>query len=484
MEVELKFQLPADELSGLRRALQRGRVQQQRLQARYFDDDAGTLARHAIALRLRREGARWVQTLKAAGPNAASRLEHNVDLGRGAAGRPPALDIARHAGTEAGARLVAALADAAPLRERFAIDVRRTSRVLRSGGARIELALDEGVIRAGEDTRAVLEVEFELLGGRIEALFATALAWSQRHRLWLDIVPKSERGRLLGVGAPYRPAAGSAALRLAPDVSVSGWLRRAVGNGLEQTLLNAGELAAGSGDPEHVHQVRVGLRRLRSVLHEVGPLDAQVDPAWEPALAAAFRAFGAHRDAFALQAALAPELEAAGAPPIAWPQLAADAPPLPVLARDPALQRLLLELLAFSAGAEPAADDTGSARAALAPRLEKLHRSLVRAGRRFEELPPAQQHRARKRAKRLRYLAELGADLFARAGVERYLRRIKGAQDALGAHCDRLAALQALRAAAPQEPAAWFGVGWLAAGQRRSAKACRRALKRLAEPFW
>ena len=38
---------------------------------------------------------------------------------------------------------------------------------------------------------------------------------------------------------------------------------------LEQVLVNASEIAAGSSDAEHVHQLRVGIRRLRTAMREL-----------------------------------------------------------------------------------------------------------------------------------------------------------------------------------------------------------------------
>ena len=164
----------------------------------------------------------WVQTLKAEGAGAMHRLEHNVPLGDSgdvadtcgmgdavqrpvSAGRP-AHDLARHAGTEAGAVLARVLAEAggAPLVERYATEVQRTRRTLRQGGALIELALDEGHILAGDASGAVscaiCEIEFELLSGPPQALLALASRWVDRFGLVLDVRSKSERGHRLATG--------------------------------------------------------------------------------------------------------------------------------------------------------------------------------------------------------------------------------------------------------------------------------------------
>jgi triphosphatase len=482
MEIELKFQIPAAALPALQAALRRGRLHRTTLRARYFDTADGRLAAHAIALRQRREGRRWVQTLKAVDADFATRLEHDVALGSMAA-QPPALDLARHDGTAAGRRLRDVLGDA-PLVERFETDIRRTHRLLRAPGGLVEVALDEGVIRTGDRRHPVCELEFELKSGRVEALHTLALAWSQRHGLWLDAVPKSGRGRLLADGLEYEPPATASKLVLAPGIGGAALLRATIRAALQPVVVNAGELAAGSGDPEHVHQLRVGLRRLRTVLRELRTLSPALDPAWEAVLADSFRDLGAHRDAFALRDAFAAPLAAAGAPPFAWPAPAA-AVPLPEIARALPLQRVLLQLLAFVHG-EAGAETPVDARDFVAGRLKRLHAAVCRHAKGYATWPLPDQHRVRKRAKRLRYLGELASGLFEGAVVGRYLRRVKVVQEALGAHVDALAAAQVLRDAAQQEPAAWFGVGWLAGETPRRARACVHALERLAAArrFW
>ena len=80
-EIELKFQVPAESRAAVAAAVagRAGAGQVQRLQAAYHDTAERALANAGVALRLRREGPRWVQTLKAIGGDAMTRLEHNVE---------------------------------------------------------------------------------------------------------------------------------------------------------------------------------------------------------------------------------------------------------------------------------------------------------------------------------------------------------------------------------------------------------------------
>ena len=102
-EIELKFQIPVQRLAALRRAVATHTAVVEPLAAVYFDTPDELLARSRVALRLRREGAQWVQTLKAEGASTMQRLEHNVALPPSAPGASrPALDLGRHQGSEAG----------------------------------------------------------------------------------------------------------------------------------------------------------------------------------------------------------------------------------------------------------------------------------------------------------------------------------------------------------------------------------------------
>lgn len=242
VEIELKFQVPASARAAVQRAVATASAQTLPLAASYVDTADERLARAGLALRLRREGRRWVQTLKGRGDGLMTRLEHELLLPPGR----PQLDPQRHAGTAVGARLLALLADGTPLQERYRTQMRRTRRRLRSGGASIELAFDSGSIVAGTRRLPVCELEFELLAGPPQPLLALAARWVQRHGLWLDVRTKSERGHRLALGLDVVPAV------------------RARGNALAQLLPNAAELAAGSGTAEHLRLLRAALRRLRA----------------------------------------------------------------------------------------------------------------------------------------------------------------------------------------------------------------------------
>ncbi len=567
MEVELKFQVPLARRAALRRAVATPTVQRTRLQAVYADTADDRLSAAGLALRLRKEGRLWVQTLKGRGDGLMQRLEHEVPLP--AQHGEPLLDPARHAGTAVGELLQRVLQTDAPasaaLLPVYRTDIQRLHRSVSQGGARIELALDEGWILAGGQRLAVFEIEFELKSGSPAALVALAQRWVQRFGLVWDVRTKSERGFRLARGlqqvpavrAPAvswpvaRPAAGSAAsgkagrkntrqgdkqgaARRAPGAAAQGpdtaqaWSALLL-SALGQVLPNAAELACTQApasqaptDPaaalamaRHLHQLRVGLRRLRSVL---GPCaDWSPDPAAARALQAAWREpftqLGAARDQDVLGGGLWPEIQAAGGPPAAASAAVPLALPGPAeLLRRPAFTQLLLQSLALSLPLEAAArlrageptrapTEPGTATPVdEAPRLPVAARALLRRAWRpvrrsasaFSSLPLEEQHRTRRRLKRLRYLLEgllaLPGDLsWPRAALRRWHRRLCRALDALGRYNDLCMADEALvRAtaqvsamAAPADAGAWFARGWLAVQRPLAMAEAAQRLQRL-----
>lgn len=488
-EIELKLQVPAARRLEVDAAVA-GRVPapRQRLQAAYVDTADRRLAGAGLALRLRREGRRWVQTLKGATDDGLTRLEHNVPSAAAAA--LPTIDPALHEGTPVGKRLRALLGGppAAALEVFYRTDLQRRRRVLplRTAGqppARVELAFDRGHITAGPRAVEVSELEIELVAGSPRAVIDTARRWLLRHGLWLDMRSKAERGDLLARGATVAPARSAPPVRLAPAMDAASAWQAVLRNCADQILANASQIASGEHGAEHVHQLRIGLRRLRSALALFGHDDAAATALGDGA-AGLFRRLGAARDRVVIDAEFGAPLRAAmlgAGVPAQAPVLAApdgEAAPAELL-RAPASQNLLLDLLeAMHPAAGP---DEGRAAAPLrdllAARLNRWHRQVVDAAQHYADLDDAQRHRLRKRAKRLRYATEFCAALFERRAVRRYLKALRGLQERLGAVSDAAMAMQLLAPQAATDPPAMFALGWLAARHEALVAAAGPELK-------
>lgn len=486
IESELRLRVPEGAIEAVRRAVRTRQAAPMPLQALHFDTADARLAAAGLSLLLRREGTRWAQVLELAGDGAAARLVHEVAVNAAARGAPAAPDPVRHAGTPLAQPLQRALDGAAPLQAVFAIDIQRTRRTIRHDGCVIALSLDEGAIRAGESAQALCEIGLELVRGPFAGLAALATQWIERHGLWLDSRSPAERGWLLARGQPIGPAVRSTPSGLRRQMRPDAAMRLLVGECLQHLLPNLSALASGLAQPEHLHQARVAVRRLRTVLRHMGYWCDAVEPAWEADLAALLGILGAARDRDVLAQTLLPRLLAAGAPLAELPPSADGEADPALVARAAGTHRLMVDLLAFALGDGAAATTEADLRAFARPLLRRLHRELLADSRTFLADTDTRKHRTRRRLKRLRYCAEFLAPLFPAKRVAAYLKALEPAQEALGEFNDATVAQRLFRSAAEQEGRAWFAVGWLVAQRPRLLQAADECLQALhAVPrFW
>jgi len=481
METELKFQVPPAHGAALRRAVATASARTVRLQAMYADTADQRLAAAGLALRMRKEGRLWVQTLKGRGDGLMRRLEHEVRVAPQQG--EPALDPLRHAGTLAGEALAGALRDGAPLHTLYRTDIRRLYRRVRHAGALIEIAYDQGRIVADGRAAAVNEIEFELISGPPAALPALAARWAARFGLWWDVRTKSERGLRLALGHDQTPAVKATAVDLPADAGPAQAWSAVLQAALAQALPNAAEIAAGTDTPEHLHQLRVALRRLRSALRWFADWGGAPDAAhaleadWrEP-----FGRLGAARDSDVLAQAMQPALQAAGAPPFDWPAAAVGAEPGEIV-RGGDFTALLLRTLAFSLAPAATGNDGGepALRLAAATVLHRAWRRVRQDARAFGAASVEDQHRTRKRLKRFRYGLEFLMPLLARKAALRLHRAVCDALEALGELNDLHTAEARFREAAQVDARAWFAVGWVVASQPAAQAVAAAALRHMA----
>ena len=179
IETELKITLDAEGLARLQAASGAGRGCAgrrggPRRWCRSTTTPPGTTSPAAgVALRLRRVGRRWVQTVKRRGRRRRrDGLFAHRETERPAPGGRLVLAGPDPEGALAAVREAAGGAPLAPV---FETRVRRVSeRLAAPGGGEVELALDEGEIVAGEASAPIREAELELVAGEVDAVYALA----------------------------------------------------------------------------------------------------------------------------------------------------------------------------------------------------------------------------------------------------------------------------------------------------------------------
>ena len=497
-EIELKFGIAATSVPGIDRALIGHGARSIGIESRYWDTPDLRLARADLSLRLRKSRGRWEQTVKAAGSSPAERLEETMPCRTAGAGVEPEPDLSLHAGTRAGDLLDRALdgsKNAAALELVHTTRVRRRFLIVALHGSEIEVAFDRGQIEAGGRSLPVCEVEAELKHGDAIHLIEFARQSIDAHALWVSTTSKAARGNLLARGSSDSPTAvKSQRPQFRADAAGSEIFRAAFLSCLDQVLANASNIASGCLDDEVVHQLRVGLRRMRTAWREMPDWHGDLATSWLQPAADVFRELGVDRDRRTVAAAMREPLLEAGSPDPDLRPLR-DAHPVDVveLVRTKDFQHALLDMLDFALDQPSASedDDEGrlppdasaeSPRATIARRLDKLHRRLARDAKRFAELTVVERHGVRKRLKRLRYLTELVAPLFGKRAVARFLEALEPAQDELGRYIDLLVASRLARDVAEAgDGRAWFNVGWLQAREAGAIRRCGLALREVAE---
>ena len=513
-ELELKFAVPSYQQSILRKNIDTKTAQQQRLSAYYFDTPNQDLAKKGIALRIRFEDSQWVQTLKTAGDGVAKRVELNTVLSL--TGTPDTLDVSSLVPdisliTEP--TVVAELTNIMPLDElaqaltvQYFTDVQRTSRQIKKNNSRIEIAYDIGKVGIGRlnsqkpannhglTQSDIHEIEFELLEGDPSDLIEVAKTWCKKYKLYLSTVTKAQRGSLLLANKQFAEPvkADLAVLQLHKGISQFAFLQAVVNNCLVQILPNASAIAEGSPDGNLVHQLRVGIRRLRTALKHFKFAQDYIDPNWLMVLKQTFSLLGEYRDKEILQIKTQPLLESVGAPHVEW-STAVDIMPIDaVRAND--FQILLLELIGFTHLPVPA--DSPKAKAPVAKKLEKLFTAIAVASDKFASLDTDSQHGVRKDLKSLRYVSEFAAPLFASqtngkkgkkaTKLNAFLQYLEPAQDVLGEYNDNVVGHANYLEKAKTDPNALFAVGWFSGREQASSQQCAVSLKTVknAPKFW
>jgi inorganic triphosphatase YgiF len=486
VERELKLQLEPGARAGLARApeLATARPCRRRLVTIYFDTPDLELAHHGLALRLRRDGQRWIESLKGGGPGGAGGLHmrDEWEFPRSDAG----IDLARFASTP-----LARLRDAGSLHARlapvFTVDCMRTTWLLEPApGCRLEVALDEGHVQAGGRREAIRELEIECIAGGLDAAFALAARLAARHRLRPCDESKAQRGyRLLRGGE--RSAVKAQPVRLARSMGRLEAARAIVAAGIAQLQANE-EGVLQSSDSEFMHQARIALRRTRSALRIFrGTRGFEAAERQRGVLAGVARALGQARDWDVFVEDSLPAAAAAYGEAALPRRLASQAGSRRDACRDAARRALrarpcALAMIELARGlAMPAANAHGdpSLRGFAAAVMRKRHRRMVRAARRIADLGPAERHRLRIRVKRLRYGTDAFASLFAARHIDPYLEALADLQDALGAANDAATAARLLAELRVAAPFARFARAWFDARSAIEPAALESLLERI-----
>jgi triphosphatase len=461
-EIEVKLELPSASLPRFKKIpLLRGEERRPKRATEvsvYFDTDKQKLHKNGMMLRVRRGGDRYVQTIKSAGnsgPFTRDEWESEIE------GAAPDLRLAQGTALEP---LVSGKFRR-QLKPVFETRVRRTTYPLSNGKTDIALTLDKGKIATGRSSRPLCEIELELKRGDEAELFRVARELTQALPAQVALKSKSERGYEMLAGQDDAPVK-AVAVDLAPGAATRDGFK-AIGLAcLKQMIGNLPALLA--GDPEGVHQMRVGLRRLRAAISlfadilqdpqtaalkdelkwlagELGPareLEVLVTRVVEPVRRRHSRLEGI--------SGLSRDLAQRRAAALARAQEAV---------RSPRFRALTLDIAAWLEAGEwtRPQDDLVRGRGdvaietSAAGQLTRRFRKIRKQGKKLARLDARSRHKLRIQAKKVRYASEFFADLFRGKKASRrrakFLSALERVQDCLGdlndiaVHEDRITAI-------------------------------------------
>jgi len=465
----------------------------QTLRSIYFDTRDHRLRAHQLMLRLRsRDGGQWTQTIKVANGMAnglADREEAETALTK------PEPDLAAIADRKLRAKMVRALRDGV-LEPIFETIVTRTTRKLHCEEGDLELALDQGVVRAGGLEKPVCEAELELKAGSAVSLVETAAQLFASGPFRPAQTSKAERGYNLVLGrqddsiepqrARYPALEGQETCATALTLFVAA----------ARTQIEANRrVVLETDDVEGAHQLRVGLRRLRSALRAFRPLnDTSALRRLEEQARGLAGTVGRLRDADVLIEEIYAQVAARAKGEPGFTELRDGALAFRNKVRGEVRDALAgeswskLQLnLALWPCTVPESDlERVKVREFAADALQRNWKKPAKLGASIETLAFEQRHELRKALKRLRYLTEFFGSLYAANDVTRFIKELKRMQEILGYMNDvvsakRLVAIarEYCAASADAQRAAGYVLGWHDAEATHRWKGAAREFQRL-----
>ncbi|PWW02112.1 adenylate cyclase [Hoeflea marina] len=479
------------------------------LDSTYFDTPGHDLKRAGIALRLRHDGPDWVQTVKCGrqlhgGLSRATELECLVPEDR--------IDIEVIADRRLRKRIRRLVGEAAlePVcRTRMQ---RMSGHLSLADGSRVELAVDIGRISAGDRSADFREMEIELIEGEAASLFRLAGELLPAGGLRFSRHSKSERGYMLAeqghIEPPLSPRK-AASVPLSPHWPLDRAVLETLRECMEQISVNT-VVTCRIEDPEGPHQLRIGLRRLRSLFSVFAPVMTGPDiRALRNEARWLGREVGRLRDSDAVARDVVAPLAGRNRedPGFAALLVAMDVETaerrnaLRTVLAGPRTQALLLDLArVIETWGERAPADAERAELLARPvggfaakALDRRWRKVRAKSGGLDDPAVEARHELRKELKKLRYTTEFLAPVYRARRVRPFLRHLKRLQAIFGGFMDAettQSLLTGYELAGNPDLALQRAIGWtIGASQTRAELNWTDARKRWADlekvkPFW
>ncbi len=411
------------------------------LHSLYFDTSEGALRENGITLRLRCTGTQWLQTIKLDG-SIKGGLSRVTEIERMVPAGVVSIDAIEN---EEVRDRITRLVKNTQLQTVAETRIRRTQVDLHlDDGTKAEIALDSGAVKAAGRSAPLHELEIELIEGHPTGLYRGARMILPDGALRFSRFSKAARSVLLAKhGYIEPPAVPRKAVRV--PITRKSSIGEAAEDMLQECLAQISaniEAVRKTEDMEGPHQLRIGLRRLRSALslfnrviepsiviqfanearwlgHEVGrlrDLDVVLNDVARPFYARIHREPGANLVLSTLERHAR--------------KVRAD------LRHTLSTERVNVFLLGLSeliqTGLRTPAKPNRKLKDLADEKLEKRWNHLLTRAEGIESFATDQKHALRKALKKLRYAIEFLGPLYAPADVKRLSSRLKTLQTMFG----------------------------------------------------
>lgn len=415
----------------------------------YFDTPDLHLRGSNVGLRVRHVNGKWVQNIKSGG-SVQGGLHSRHEWESPVAGPSP--ELARLRGLIDDKKVRRKVLDAPALQKRlapvFTTNFKRMVWDLQlQDGSLIECALDHGKIEHDGKNFPISELELELKSGDPRQLFDLALGLQNDIPMHIGNRSKADRGYSL-VSPQPETAVKEPRLALSTGMTVEQAFQAIAANCISHMEDND-QIVVKRHDIEGLHQMRVGMRRLRSALNMFKGL-LQLPGEMQNELDWLAGELGDARDWDVLAGSTLPSVAKYVSDPTqidAVQKAASDKAQKRHVATSAAVDspRYTHLMLSMSRWVQTMGwhDDKGEAAAAgskLAQPVVKFARKILKRDQRrlrararnLRAATPEARHRLRIAAKKTRYAAEFFDSLFSPKTVRPYIKGLTGLQDELG----------------------------------------------------
>jgi len=495
MPMNLKLFIPNNKFEAIEKwIISKGGVRCQHLQAAYIDTPDLLLTLEGVELCLIKEGRQWVQTLKIVTDNSLARHEYDL-ICKVIRKKDPNWDLDRDLGHESWHLLKERFPKlkVQELQICYRTDIWRRKALFKSSHGVFQCTLDRGTISTlfSNGTRAepIQALEIQLIKGEPRIVLNHAQKMIKNYGVFIGTCNKNEYVFSLGSRVELSPPVKAKHIPLKGAGDICEIITRLIDSCMYQVLTNQSALNAQCQNSSvYLHQLRVGLRRLKVLFKYLAKYDVQISDNGIEIFNRVFSLLGQYRNNDYVTDVLNPTLLSLGSSEIKLDDIAALPNPARITS-DKDFQLLLIELMSFTLSqTTPIAQSVAGQKnkesiAIFKKTLFKLLNSrfqfLADRAPNFSRLRVEEIHLMRKKMKFIRYSLEFFKDYCIKKPYQNFFSTLTTTLDYFGLFNDICVTIDRIERSTKNDSNLLFALDWLRSRQKRIHPLCGKGLKKL-----